>query len=76
MKFFQVRSQDIIKPPDVQQIRGITYHQSSSAGVVQHRPITVNIVRVMPPRYGSSSLDSPPAMNVSFCPCSIFLALF
>ncbi|VDM08128.1 unnamed protein product [Wuchereria bancrofti] len=59
-----VRSQEIAKPSDVQQLRGITYHQSSPTCVVQQRPITVNIVRVAQPRYGSSSLTSSAGIHV------------
>ncbi|KAL3994849.1 Ulp1 protease family C-terminal catalytic domain protein [Acanthocheilonema viteae] len=59
-----VRSQEIIKSPDVQ-LRDITYHQSNPTCVVQNRPITVNIVRVVPPRCSSSSLGSSPDMPVS-----------
>ncbi|EFO27069.1 Ulp1 protease [Loa loa] len=54
-----VHSQEITKPSDVQQLSGIAYHQSNPACVVQHRPITVNIVRVAQPRYVSSSGSSP-----------------
>ncbi|VDK67032.1 unnamed protein product [Litomosoides sigmodontis] len=53
-----IRSQEIIKPPDVQQHRSITYHPSNPTCVVQHRPITVNIVRVVQPRCSSSSFGS------------------
>uniref|UniRef100_A0A0R3S207 ULP_PROTEASE domain-containing protein n=1 Tax=Elaeophora elaphi TaxID=1147741 RepID=A0A0R3S207_9BILA len=60
-----VHSQEIIKPSDVQQVRGITYHQSNPACVVQHRPITVNIVRVVPPQCSSSSSGSSPGIPVS-----------
>ncbi|CAG9540617.1 unnamed protein product [Cercopithifilaria johnstoni] len=60
-----VRSQEIIKPSDVQQLRGTAYDQSNSTCVVQHRPITVNIVRVGPPRCSSSSFDSSSSIPVS-----------
>lgn len=59
-----VRSQEIAKLPDVQELRDITYHQSNPTCAVQHRPITVNIVRVAQPRHSSSSLTSSPGIHV------------
>ncbi|MCP9262155.1 Ulp1 protease [Dirofilaria immitis] len=59
-----VRSQEIIKSPDVQQFRNISHHQSNPPCTVQQRPITVNIIRVVPPRY-CPSLGSSSSMHVS-----------
>ncbi|VDO48817.1 unnamed protein product [Onchocerca flexuosa] len=60
-----VPSQEIVKPSDVQQRRSTTHYQPSQPSAMQHRPITVNIVRVVPPRYCLSPLDSSSSMHVS-----------
>uniref|UniRef100_A0A8R1TIT7 ULP_PROTEASE domain-containing protein n=1 Tax=Onchocerca volvulus TaxID=6282 RepID=A0A8R1TIT7_ONCVO len=53
-----VASQEIVKPLDVQQLKSTTRYQLSPPSAMQHRPITVNIVRVVPPRYCLPPLDS------------------
>uniref|UniRef100_A0A915PSV9 Ubiquitin-like protease family profile domain-containing protein n=1 Tax=Setaria digitata TaxID=48799 RepID=A0A915PSV9_9BILA len=56
-------SAEMTKPSDSQQLRGVTCHQSGTPCAVQHRPVTVNIVRVVSPR-NSSPFGSTPAAHV------------